>query len=59
MVNSALGTPEMLALIEKQVASLKAILAGDAIDQSLHSTLARPVVQLIRDELQTIDARLG
>jgi len=59
MVNSALSTPEMLALIEKQVASLKAILVGDAIDQSLHATLARPVLQLIRDELQTIDARLG
>ena len=59
MVNSALGTPEMLALIEKQVASLKAILVGDAIDESLRSTLARPVLQLIKDELQTIDARLG
>jgi ProQ/FINO family len=57
MVNSALGTPEMLALIEKQVASLRAIL-GDAIDESLRATLARPVLQLIRDELQTIDARL-
>jgi ProQ/FINO family len=57
MVNSALGTPEMLALIEKQVASLRAIL-GDAIDESLRATLARPVLQLIKDELQTIDARL-
>jgi ProP effector len=59
MVNNALDTPEMLALIEKQVASLKAILVGDAIDESLRSTLARPVLQLIKDELQTIDARLG
>jgi hypothetical protein len=58
MVNSTLGTPEMLALIEKQVASLRAIL-GDAIDESLRATLARPVLQLIKDELQTIDARLG
>jgi hypothetical protein len=57
MVNSTLGTPEMLALIEKQVASLRAIL-GDAIDESLRATLARPVLQLIKDELQTIDARL-
>jgi sRNA-binding protein len=59
MVNSGLGTPEMLALIEKQVATLKAILVGDAIDESLRATLARPVLQLIKDELQTIDARLG
>jgi sRNA-binding protein len=59
MVNSALDTPEMLAVIEKQVASLRTILAGDAIDESLRTTLARPVLQLIRDELQTIDARLG
>jgi sRNA-binding protein len=59
MVNSALSTPEMLALIEKQVASLKAILIGDAIDESLRGVLARPVLQLIKDELQTIDARVG
>jgi len=59
MVNSALNTPEMLALVEKQIVSLKAILVGDAIDESLRGSLARPVLQLIRDELQTIDARLG
>jgi len=59
MVNSALSTPEMLGLIEKQVASLKAILAGEAIDESLRGVLARPVLQLVKDELQTIDARLG
>jgi sRNA-binding protein len=57
MVKSSLGTTEMLAQIEKQVASLKAILVGDAIDDSLRATLARPVLQLIKDELQTIDAR--
>ena len=59
MVNSTLGTPEMLAKIEKEVAALKAILTGDAIDESLRATLARPLLALVRDELQTIDARLG
>ena len=43
MVNSTLGTPEdVLAKIEKEVAALKAILTGDAIDESLRATLFRP-----------------
>lgn len=58
--NSNLTNAEMFASIERHVKSLAAIVEGELIvDESLRANLARPVLQLIIDELKTVEARLG
>jgi sRNA-binding protein len=54
-VDTAMGNDELLASIEKHVATLKALVSLP----DLHKELSRPVVLLLIDELKTLDARLS
>jgi sRNA-binding protein len=58
-VDCNMNDDELLVSIEKHVTSLKTVLIGEAIDQSLRKDLARPVLLLLIDELKTLDARLS
>ena len=49
---------ELLASVEKHVQSLRALLTGNLVDESLPKELSRPVLLLLMDELKTLDPRL-
>jgi hypothetical protein len=57
-VDTDMNDDEPLASVEKHVQSLRALLTGNLVDESLPKELSRPVLLLLMDELKTLDARL-
>ncbi|MDF0583304.1 ProQ/FINO family protein [Bradyrhizobium yuanmingense] len=55
-INQSLNSIEMLAAVEKQIVVVKNLL-GDTPEEALRRELARPALQLMIDELNTIIAR--
>jgi hypothetical protein len=57
VADASLDTSQLLTAIEKHFRNLTALLA-DGFDESLRGPLARPVLQLLQDELRLLEARL-
>lgn len=57
-VDTDMNDDELLASVEKHVQSLRALLTGNLVDESLPKELSRPVLLLLMDELKTLDPRL-
>jgi sRNA-binding protein len=56
--NTNMNNEQLLESMEKHFRTLKTLMTGDTIDDSIRKEIARPVLLLLQDELRTLDARL-